>query len=267
MQPPRYFLSKLVVASIFILGLPSVPSRADDRPEAPYPAELRDKSCNFVVAKVVEIKTADFVRIRASVLTDMRGTIKAGTAVSIRGPAVGIMSSGSDAIDAEAGQVCVFLIKPLGDSGGFEYVHQDLYPFGIRPWRPAIPPDDVPRVFAALQQLNSELAAPVGGEMSRELARALLLEKNPYLWALGCWRLAYQAELKDLQRFQTMMVETDLTPIQAVFLDELFDHVTGDWVGSVPSINERRVLLRQVLERYVNATSAAHPASTRPGEP
>jgi hypothetical protein len=268
------FLCATAFLSLTLAMLGAVHAEDLDRPDG-YPPEFHDKAYTFVVGTVLEFDPQDangFEHYRMRVISDLRGFTKEGDVIFVRGVAnpQGGISHGSDSLDAAVGQTVVFFVKRMNQAGWMQHVWVWLFPFGVCQQLPAIPPADVGMFVEALKEFAASLDVPGGLGMSRERARALLTMKNPYLWALGCWRLVRDAELDDIALL-TSQFGKHLRPEQALYLDQLFGEIKGDASGSAPSPERRCQLFRQLLRTYAkedlkSRSAAQAPSTTRPVE-
>lgn len=264
---PAWTSVLLVLCGLGAAIAPRAIASDSDEPRDGYPAEFHGDAFDIVAGKItniefgVEYGNDRYKRYSLTTTMDMKGSIAEGTSLSIKGEYLPpIAESGGFSTHASVGQFAVFYVRRIGNPREFEFVAGGTYyPFGVRAYTPAVPQKDMPLLAAAFQEMRANLRAPGGAGMPRERARALLHDKNVYLWALACWRLVHQAEQQDIDRMVALFVDPDMTPGRALILEDTLNKTTG--INWVLTETQTLQLFRWQLERDAQAKLAADMAS------
>lgn len=233
---PRQFIYSMIV--VLLCTLPARRAFAADQgePREDYMWEYRDATRDVIVGKILGVNSTNranpadsFQTIRLRALSDLRGTIVEGTEVSIRVDAMLGSNTGYYYYRGSVGQIGVIFVRRGEKLGDYEFLSfGSYYPFGVAGDRAFIIAKDAPLLAAAFKEMRENLSAPIGVGMSKERARQLLRSKNAYLWSLASQRLVQQAEKADVDTLIGFFSDPNLTPEQALFLNETLNRSTGD---------------------------------------
>lgn len=252
----------VLVATILCAGA-SAENRGSDDPPGGYSARFHERDFNVVLGTVRSCRRTgrNTVVYEVTPLGDMRGKVKPGAAVTVSGGDANTFSHTDLNIPHFAdGEIAAFSVRGAGGPTQLKYCGSDVLPIGIDTETP-IQGADVGDVIAALRELGRALAAPDGAGPSRERVDQLLHERNPYLWAFGAWRLSKDASLDDLQRLKSLFSQPGLAPARALWVDNLFDTMTGPAAADRPSREEQHNLLRRYMENYVRELGQLAPTT------
>ena len=144
-------------------------------------------------------------------------------------------------------------VNATSDASRFEYAGSARLPIGVE--TPAtVDLRDVSEVKAAMLKLG-EVADKGRGTLSPESARALALQENYYLWALGVTGLAVGGSDDDAR----MLLETYDGPTslrQILWLEYCFENVFP--ISARPPLELRHRQLLRHLDRMANTAPQRH---------